>query len=87
MHGLFKAALRGFFVHFGTLDFVATHDSINVGFFAAFEALKHIVYQTVIDQGLDSVWNFHAALYLISGAFRTNNTGGDTENEGCDRPM
>jgi hypothetical protein len=32
--------------------------------------LEHIVYQAIINQRLDSVWDFHAALYLISARLR-----------------
>ncbi|MNC07698.1 hypothetical protein D3C75_552540 [compost metagenome] len=58
-HGLLEAALGGLFIDFGAADLVAAAHHIDVGFFAAHQPADDIVDQAVINQRLDSIWNFH----------------------------
>ena len=64
-HGLLEAALGRLFIDFGAADLVATAHHIDVGLFAAHQPADDLIDQAVINQRLDSIWNFHGRPFTL----------------------
>ncbi len=64
-HGLLEAALGRLFIDFGAADLVAAAHHIDVGLFAAHQPADDVIDQAVINQRLDSIWNFHGRPFTL----------------------